>query len=189
MDLLRIRKFHAIVEEIRHEGGADAARPLRVAAVSAVVKNPYVGRFEPDLMPFMAALDPLAREMAGRLIAVLGGDARAMEAFGKGAIVGEAGELEHGAAWHNPGGGALRALIPGAEAMVPATKRMGPMGARLDVPLGHVQVANVRSHYNAIGVVVADAPKADEIVFIQAAATGGRVHARLGGVAAPARKG
>jgi len=179
-----LRKTLTVVEEIRHEGGPPAARPLRRAAMLAVIANPYAGRFEPEIRDFMEDLKPLGLDMARRLIAVLGGDPAAVEGYGKGAIVGAGGEIEHGALWHVPGGYAMREALGGAMAIVPSAKKVGAAGARLDVPVTHVNASYVRSHFDAMEVGVADAPRADEIVLALVMTTGPRVHARVGGLAA-----
>ncbi len=183
MPLVEVRKQASWVEEIRHEGGPAAAVPLLRGAAAAVIRNPYAGRYEPDILPMMEALKPLGLAMAERLIAALGGDPARIEGYGKGAIVGEAGEIEHGALWHAPGGYAMREALGGAKAIVPSTKKVGRPGARLDVPITHINASYVRSHFDAIEVGLADAPRADEIVVILAMTTGGRVHARVGGLA------
>jgi hypothetical protein len=132
----------------------------------------------------MEALKPLGLEMSRRLVAALGGDARRIDAYGKGSIIGAAGELEHGALWHVPGGYAMREVLGGAKAIVPSATKVGPLGARIDVPLHHREAAYVRSHFDAIEVGVPDAPKPDEIVFILGMAVGPRIHARVGGLKA-----
>jgi hypothetical protein len=119
--------------------------------------------------------------MGGRLIDALGGQAAAIEGYGKGAIVGSAGEIEHGAMWHIPGGTGMRGAIGRGEAIVPSTKKVGPLGARLDVPLTHLSWSYVGSHYDAIEVGMPDGPRPDELVLVLAMSTGGRVHARLAG--------
>jgi hypothetical protein len=178
-----VRKTVTTIEEIRHEGGPRAKVPHLRGAIAAVVRNPYAGRYVEDLLPMMDDLKPLGLELAQRLIAVLGGAER-IEAYGKGAIVGAAGELEHGALWHVPGGYAMRELLERSLAIVPSAKKVGGLGARIDIPIHHRVAAYVRSHFDAMEVGVPDAPRADEIVFILAMTTGPRVHARLGGLAA-----
>ena len=108
---------------------------------------------------------------------------------GKGAIVGEAGELEHGALWHVPGGYAMRELLGNAKAIVPSTKKVGGPGARLDVPVTHINASYVRGHFNAMEVGIADAPRADEIVLALVMTTGARIHERMGGLKASEIKG
>lgn len=179
---LAIRKIATTVEDIRHDGGPELDVPLLRGGVCCVMTNPYAGKFVEDIMPMMEALKPVGLDMAGRLIAALGGDPAAIEVYGKGAIVGEAGELEHGALWHVPGGYGMRELLGESKAIVPSTKKLGGLGARIDIPLHHVNAAYVRSHFNTIELGVPDGPKADEIVFCLAMATGGRPHARVGGL-------
>lgn len=182
--LVQLRKIAMQFEEIYHEGGPPPARPLVRAAILAVVRNPYAGRYVEDLLPFMEALRPLGVDLAERLIDALGGAPEVIEGYGKGTIVGPAGELEHGALWHEPGGHAMREALGGAKAIVPSTKKVGSAGSRLDVPIGHINAAYVRSHADSIEVGVADAPRSDEIVVVLAMATGERIHARAGGLRA-----
>jgi hypothetical protein len=178
-----VRKIVTIVEEIRHEGGPPAARPQRKGAICMVIHNPYAGRYHEDIMPMMEALKAPGLEMARRLIVALG-TADEIEAYGKGAIVGTAGELEHGALWHVPGGYAMRELLGNAKAIVPSSKKVGVAGTRIDIPIHHREAAYVRSHFDAMEVGVPDAPRPDEIVYILAMTTGPRVHARVGGLKA-----
>ncbi len=184
-----IRKYQTTIEEIYHEGGPPAAVPLRRAAVLVVLRNPYAGRYEPDILPMMEALNPLGLEMANRLVAALGGDPKAIQGYGKGAIVGAAGELEHGALWHVPGGYAMRAALGGAKAIVPSAKKLGGPGTRLDVPITHIDASYVRSHFDAMEVGIPDGPKADELVYALVMTTGSRIHARVGGLKADEIKG
>jgi len=188
MDIV-IRKFQSTLEEIFHEGGPRAERPLRRAAVLAVIQNPYAGRYVADILPLMEALNGLGVEMAGRLVALLGGDPKAVEGYGKGAIVGAAGELEHGALWHVPGGYAMRRALGEAKAIVPSAKKVGAPGARLDVPITHINASYVRSHFDAMEVGLADAPRAEELLLALVMTTGPRIHARVGGLKASEIKG
>lgn len=187
--MIDLRRVLTAVEEVRHEYGPPPERPALRGAICAVVKNPYAGRYEPDILPMMDALKPVGLDLARRLLAALGCEPKAVEAYGKGAIVGSAGEMEHGALWHVPGGWGMREVLGDTKAIVPATKKLGGPGTRLDVPIAHVNAAYVRSHFDAIEVGVPGAPQADEIVFVLAMATGGRVHARVGGLAAHEIKG
>jgi hypothetical protein len=184
MGLIDIRKIVTIREEIFHEGGPPASVPLIRGAVAAILKNPYAGRYEPDILPLMQALEPVGLDMAKRLVAAMGVEPGRIEGYGKGAIVGAAGELEHGALWHVPGGYAMRALLGDAKAIVPSTKKLGGPGTRLDVPVTHINASYVRSHFDAMEVGLADAPKADELVYILVMTTGARIHARVGGLKA-----
>jgi hypothetical protein len=184
-----VRKFLIRIEEIFHEGGPVSANPPRRGTIMAVVKNPYAGRYVEDITGMMEDMKPLGLEMSTRLLAAMGGDASVIEGYGKGAIVGEGGELEHGALWHVPGGYAMRALLGEAKAIVPSTKKVGGVGASIDIPITHVNASYVRSHFDAIEVNIPDAPRADEIVVILSMTTGSRVHARLGGLAVSEIKG
>lgn len=189
MSLIEVRKFATVVEEVFHEGGPPAARPLRQGACLAVIRNPYAGRYIQDILPLMDDLKPLGLDMARRLVAALGVTPKDVEAYGKGAIVGTAGELEHGALWHAPGGYGMREVLGGTKAIVPSTKKVGAAGTRLDVPLAHANAAYVRSHFGTLEVGLPDAPKADEIVYVLTMSTGPRVHARAGGLGASEIKG
>jgi len=184
-----VRKLVLVVEEILREGGPKPARPLRRASCLAIIANPFAGRYTDAIVPFMEDLKPLGLDMARRLVAALGGDPTAIEGYGKGSIVGTAGELEHGALWHAPGGYAMREVLGGTKAIVPSTKKVGGPGTRLDVPITHINATYVRSHFNAMEVGVNDAPRADEMVLILVMTTGGRVHDRVGGLRASEIKG
>ena len=189
MPAVVVRKFLVQVEEIFHEGGPPAARPPKRGAIVAVIANPFAGRYVEEITGFMEDLKPLGLEMARRLIDALGDGVAAVEGYGKGAIVGAAGELEHGALWHNPGGYAMRELLGDAKAIVPSTKKVGGPGTRIDIPITHVNASYVRSHFDAIEIGVGDAPRSDEMAVILAMTTGARVHARVGGLAAADIKG
>ena len=205
--MIEIRRIFTHVEQILHEFGPVAPAPLLRGAIGVVLTNPFAGRYEPDILPMMTALEPVGLDMARKLLAAMGVPAERIEGYGKGAIVGAAGELEHGALWHVPGGYAMRELLgwkgdpkayakgqgeektgqPGnALSIVPSTKKVGAPGTALDVPLTHVNAVYVRSHFDAIEVRVPGAPLADEIVFILAMSTGPRIHARVAGLAASA---
>jgi len=179
-----VRKIQTTVEEVFHEGGPPPATPLLVGAIAAVIANPFAGRYVETLQPTMEELKPFGLDLSQRLIAALGGDARRISGFGKAAIVGGAGELEHGALWHVPGGYAMRELLGDAKAIVPSAKKVGGPGARVDVPITHINASYVRGHFNAIEVGVPGAPQADELVLILAMTTGGRIHDRMGGLRA-----
>ena len=184
MPEVEIRKFASVVEEVFHEGGPRATTPLRRAAVIAVIRNPFAGAYVEDIQPFMEDLKPLGLTMANRLVDLLGGDPSVVEGYGKGAILGAAGELEHGALWHAPGGYAMRAVLGDAMAIVPSTKKVGGPGTRLDVPITHINASYVRSHFDAIELGLNDAPRADEMALMLVMTTGPRVHNRAGGLAA-----
>jgi len=205
-DLIEVRKQLTQVETIYHEFGPAPQQPLIRAAVAAVLKNPYAGRYVEDILPMMEALNKVGLDMARALLAAMMVEVDDIQSYGKGAIVGGAGELEHGALWHVPGGYAMRELLgwkgsrssytqgqgspqanKGLEmgralSIVPSTKKVGAPGTRLDVPLTHVTASYVRGHFDAMEVCVPGAPAADELVFILVMATGGRVHQRVGGL-------
>ena len=207
--MIEVRRVLTQVEEIRHEFGPAPDVPLLRGAIAVVMRNPFAGRYEADLLPMMEALEPVGVDMAHRLRSAMGIAVERIEGYGKGSIVGSGGELEHGALWHVPGGYAMRELLgwkgdraayakgqgeaksgqPGnALAIVPSTKKVGAPGTALDVPLTHINAAYVRSHFDAMEVRVPGAPAADELVFILAMSTGSRIHARVGGLAASAIK-
>jgi hypothetical protein len=189
MSSAEVRKVVHIVEEIFHEGGPRANVPLRRAAALAVIRNPFAGKYVEQIEEFMNDLKPLGLEMAKSLVAELGGDAKVVEGYGKGAIVGADGEIEHGALWHVPGGYAMREILNGAKAIVPSSKKVGGPGARLDVPITHINASYVRSHFDAMEVGIPDAPRVDEMVLALVMTTGARIHARAGGLKASEIKG
>ena len=180
---IAVRKRAITVEEIFHEGGPPASKPLRRGAAVAVIHNPFAGRFVEEIAGFMDDLKPLGLEMAKDLVAALGGPTM-IEGYGKGAIVGAGGEIEHAALWHAPGGYAMREVLGGAKAIVSSTKKVGGPGTRLDVPITHINASYVRSHFDAMEIGVADAPKSDEIVLALVMTSGPRIHARVGGLKA-----
>jgi Amino acid synthesis len=202
--MVEVRRIVTQVEDIHHEFGPAASVPLRRGAVSAVLTNPFAGRYVEHIVPMMDALQPVGIEMANRLLHAMDVPAEGIASYGKGAVIGAGGELEHGALWHVPGGYAMRELLGwkgdrnapaqgsgaatrqrgNALAIVPSTKKVGAPGTALDVPLTHINASYVRSHFDAIEVRVAGSPASDEIVFILAMSTGARVHARVGGLSA-----
>lgn len=184
-----MRKKLTCVEEIFHEGGPAPETPLLRAAALAVIRNPFAGSYVASIEGFMDDLKPLGLEMALSLVKALGGNAKVVEGYGKGAIVGSAGELEHGALWHVPGGYAMREVLGGAKAIVASTKKVGGPGTRLDVPVTHINASYVRSHFDAMEVGINDSPRADEILLALVMTTGRRVHARVGGLKASEIKG
>jgi hypothetical protein len=183
MTQLQIRKTVLNTETVHHEGGPVAASPLTIGVAAAVVRNPYSGRYQDDILPLMEDLKPLGEELCKRLLAFLGNDPSKIEVFGKASIVGVNGELEHAALWHAPGGHSLREIL-GARGFVPSSKMMAAAGARLMVPLLNVNSVWVRSHFNVAELTIHDAPRPDELVFAVAMGTGGRIHARVGGMTA-----
>ena len=183
MPALEVRKRVLVVEEIFHEGGPVAETPLKRGAAFAVIKNPFAGRYEPEIQGFMDDLRPLGIEMANELVAMLGG-AGNIKGYGKASLVGEAGELEHGALWHAPGGYAMREAIGGSKAIVPSSKKVGGPGTRIDVPVTHINASYVRSHFDSMELGLNDAPRADEMLVALVMTTGPRVPARSGGLEA-----
>lgn len=184
-----IRKRATVIEEIFHEGGKPAMTPLRRGAILCVIRNPFAGRYVEDIAGFMDDLTPLGVSMAGSLLKALGGDPAAIQGYGKGAIIGSAGELEHGALWHVPGGYAMREILGEAKAIVPSAKKVGGPGTRLDVPVTHINASYVRSHFDAMEVGIPDAPRGDELLLALVMTTGSRIHARVGGLKASEIKG
>lgn len=203
--MIEIRRVFTHVEDIHHDFGPVASVPLRRGAIGVVLTNPYAGRYEPNILPMMEALNPLGVDLAERLRAAMNVPADRIESYGKGSIVGSRGELEHGALWHVPGGYAMRELLgwkgdrvaymrgeaeaksgqPGnGLSIVPSTKKVGGPGVGLDVPLTHINASYVRSHFDAIEVRVPGAPAGDELVFILVMSTGSRIHSRVGGLKA-----
>ena len=188
MSELKVRKRALVVEEIFHEGGPTVDTPLLRGAALAVITNPFAGRYEPDIQWFMEDLRPLGLDMAQKLAAALGG-ADKVEGYGKASLVGTEGELEHGALWHAPGGYAMREVLDGTKAIVPSTKKLGGVGARIDVPVTHINASYVRSHFDSMEVGLNDAPRHDEMLVALVMTTGPRVHSRSGGLEAADIKG
>lgn len=180
MSLIKIRKRSLIIETQFHEGGPVSDKPLKLAAACAVIENPYAGRYEPDLMPFMAELRSLGTLLAQELVDTLGKDN--VEVYSKAAIVGVNGEMEHGAVWHEAGGWAMRAVLGEPKAIVPASKAVASAGYRVMVPLHYIHACYVRSHYNSMEIGIQDSPRPNEILYALVMGTGGRVHSRLGGL-------
>ena len=180
MSLIESRKRSLTIETTYHEGGPVTDTPLKLAAACAVIKNPYAGRYEPDLKPFMAELRSLGTVLAQELVDTLGKDN--IEVYSKAAIVGVNGEMEHGAVWHEAGGWAMRTVLGEPKAMVPASKAVAHTGYRLMVPVHYIHASYVRSHFNSMEVGIQDAPRPNEILFALVMGTGPRVHSRLGGL-------
>jgi hypothetical protein len=178
---VQCRKTVLVIEQIRHDGGPVLAQPLRKGAAAAIVNNPFAGRYVEDLVEWMESLRPLGIELAETLLAALALRPDEVQAFGKGAIVGVNGEIEHAAVWHAPGGHGMRQLLD-ARGFVSSGQIIGNIGAHLHIPLVSVHSPWVRSHFDGIDITIADAPKPDELVFAVAMSSGGRPHARLGGL-------
>lgn len=178
-----LRKTLLFVEQIEHEGGPPPALPRQRAALVALVKNPFAGIWQADLQMAMEDLKPLGLMMTDQLIAALGG-LEGIDGYGKAALAGEGGELEHTALWHVPGGYAMRERLGEAKAIVPSAMKVGGPGTPIDIPLGHINAAYVRSHFDAMEVRLPDGPRSDELMFCLAMAKGPRIHHRMGGLAA-----
>jgi hypothetical protein len=189
MPEVAIRKSVITIDEIFHEGGPVASVPLRRGAICTVIENPFAGRYVEEIVGFIDDLKPLGLKMAQDLIDALGGDPAVVEGYGKGAIVGEAGELEHAALWHAPGGYSMRELIPNSKAIVSSSKKVGGPGTRLDIPVTHSNASYVRSHLDAMEVGINDAPRKNEMMVALVMTTGPRIHNRAGGLKASEIKG
>ena len=178
-----IRKLLTVVEETHREAEHDIRPPTRKAAAIAVIANPCAGRFVEDLGELIAIGEMLGGLLGERAVRALGIAPHEAQSYGKAAIVGEDGELEHAAAILHPKLGApLRAAVEKGAALVPSAKKRGGMGAAIDVPLGHKDAAFVRSHFDAMEVRVADAPRRDEIVVAVVVTDSGRPLPRIGGL-------
>jgi hypothetical protein len=178
---IELRKTVVMLEDVWHDGGSPLRTPLRKGVIAAVIRNPHAGRYIEDLTDWMTTLATLGEDLAGKLLARLSLPKEDIQSFGKGAIVGVDGEMEHAAVWHAPGGAGLKGLL-GVKGFVTAGQIMGPVGARLHIPLVSVHSPWVRSHFDAVDISIADAPRPGELVFALAMSSGPRVHARIGGV-------
>ncbi|MET1027253.1 MAG: amino acid synthesis family protein [Dongiaceae bacterium] len=179
----KIRKLVIQVEETRSEAGRDINPPVRKAAAIAVIENPFAGRYVEDLAALMDIGEELGDLLGRRAVAALGIQPAEAESYGKAAIVGDAGELEHAAAILHPKlGKPLRVAVEKGAALVPSAKKRGGLGAPIDVPLGHKDAAFVRSHFDAMEVRVADAPRSNEILVAVVVTDSGRPLPRIGGL-------
>ncbi len=179
----KIRKLIVQVDETRWEMGRPVHPPTRKAVAIAVVENPFAGRYQEDLSELMDIGEELGGLLGEKCVQALGIQPHQAESYGKAAIVGEAGELEHAAAILHPKLGApLRRAVEKGAALVPSAKKLGTVGSTIDVPLGHKDAAYVRSHFDAIEARVPDAPRANEIVVAVAVTDSGRPLARVGGL-------
>jgi hypothetical protein len=179
----KIRKLIVQVDETRIEMGKVIDPPTRRAVAIAVIENPFAGRYQEDLSELMDIGEELGGLLGAKCVQALGIQPGQAESYGKAAIVGEAGELEHAAAILHPKLGApLRKAVEKGAALVPSAKKVGSLGTAIDVPLGHKDAAYVRSHFDAIEARVADAPRPKEIVVAVAVTDSGRPLARVGGL-------
>jgi hypothetical protein len=179
----KIRKIITIVEETHMEMGRTVSPPTRRAAVVAVSENPFAGRYVEDLSELVAIGEELGGLLAQKAVDALGIAGPAAQSYGKAALVGENGELEHAAALLHPKMGTpVRKVLGKGAALIPSSKRRGGLGAELDIPLGHKDAAYVRSHFDGMQVSVPDAPRANEIVVAVAVTDSGRPLPRVGGL-------
>ena len=186
----RIRKLIVEVDETRIEGGKAIDPPTRKALAMAVIENPYAGRYAENLDELIAIGEELGGLLGEKCVQALGIAPGAAQSYGKAAIVGEAGELEHAAAILHPKLGApLRKAVEKGAALVPSAKKRGGLGTAIDVPLGHKDAAFVRSHFDAMEARVSDAPRANEIVVAVVVTDSGRPLPRIGGLQASEIKG
>lgn len=180
---MQIRKTYLVVETVHEEAGRALERPVRRSAAMAVLTNPFAGRYAEDLTELVEASVPLGEQLSRMAVAALGCGPGQVESYGKAAIVGEAGELEHAAALLHPKlGTPLREAVGGGKAIIPSAKKSGGPGTAIDVPLHYKDAAFVRSHFDAMEVRVPDAPRAGEIVLVVAVTDGGRPLPRVGGL-------
>jgi hypothetical protein len=181
--IAKIRKLIVQVDETRIEMGQPVNPPTRRAVAMAVIENPCAGRYVENLEELIAIGDELGKLLGEKCVQALGIAPGRAESYGKAAIVGEAGELEHAAAILHPKLGApLRVAVEKGAALVPSAKKMGGLGTAIDVPLGHKDAAFVRSHFDAMEARVPDAPRANEIVVAVAITDSGRPLPRVGGL-------
>ena len=186
----KIRKIIVQTDEVRVEMGRDVQPPVRKALAMAVIENPCAGRYVENLDELIAIGEELGGLLGARCVQALGIEPGQAQSYGKAAIVGEAGELEHAAAIMHPKLGApLRVAVEKGAALVPSSKKMGGLGTAIDVPLGHKDAAYVRSHFDAMEARVADAPRANEIVVAVVVTDSGRPLPRVGGLTASEIKG
>ena len=179
----QIRKIVVQVDEVRREMGRDITPPTRRALAMAVIENPFAGRYVEQLDALIAIGEELGGLLGDKCVQALGITPAQAQSYGKAAIVGEAGELEHAAAILHPKLGApLRRAVEKGAALVPSAKKQGGVGTAVDVPLGHKDAAFVRSHFDAMEARVADAPRANEIVVAVVVTDSGRPLPRIGGL-------
>jgi Amino acid synthesis len=180
---MEIRKFVTIVEETAIEGGKKVDPPTRKAAAVAVIRNPFAGMYVENLDPLIDVGEELGGILAKKAVAALGIAPDRAESYGKAAIVGASGELEHAAAILHPKlGTPMRKAVGTGKAIIPSAKKMGVPGTEIDVPLHYKDAAFVRTHFDAMAVRVPDAPRADEIVVVVVVTDSGRPHPRIGGL-------
>jgi hypothetical protein len=179
----RIRKIGVWIEETHAEGGRAINPPTRKAVAAAVIENPYAGQYVEDLSVLIDIGAELGGLLGEKAVAALGIAPHEVQSYGKAAMVGENGELEHAAALLHPKMGApLRLAVDKGAALVPSSKKRGGMGQDLDIPLGHKDAAYVRSHFDGVEIRFNDAPRPNEILVAIAVTDSGRPLARVGGL-------
>ena len=182
-DKPQVRKIYTVVEETHADGRLRLDNPTRKAAAAAVFTNPFAGKYQEDLSLLIQWSEELGGVLTKKAVAALGIAPDKIHSYGKGAIVGTAGELEHCAAIMHPAlGKPMRANVGGGKALIPSAKKLGYPGVAIDVPLGYKDAAFVRSHFDAMEVRLPDAPRADELVLIVVVTDSGRPAARVGGL-------
>jgi len=182
-DKPQVRKIYTVVEETHADGRLRLDNPTRKAAAAAVFINPFAGKYQEDLNLLIQWSEELGGVLTKKAVAALGIAPDKIHSYGKGAIVGTAGELEHCAAIMHPAlGKPMRANVGGGKALIPSAKKLGYPGVAIDVPLGYKDAAFVRSHFDAMEVRLPDAPRADELVLIVVVTDSGRPAARVGGL-------
>lgn len=180
---ITIRKIITVVEDVCRDGQKAVANPYKKCVAAAVIQNPFAGSYVQDLSLLTDVGEYLGGVLAQKAVEAMGIRPEQAESYGKGAIIGLSGELEHGAAILHPKlGKPMRDAVGGGKAIIPSAKKLGGPGTTLDVPLHYKDAAFVRTHYDAMEVRLHDAPAADEIVVAVAITSGGRPHPRIGGL-------
>lgn len=181
--MIELRKITVVVDDVFTEADRTDGSPLRRAGIMATVRNPLVGRYRADLAPLMELGGEIGKRMVARLLECFGGNPQSIESYGKGALVGTAGETEHGFALiTRPFAKEVRRALIDATAWMASTVKRGSIGSRLDVPLAYTRALYVRSHYDTVELAAPDAPLPDEVVMFLVGANRGRLHARIGGL-------
>jgi hypothetical protein len=179
----QVRKIFTVVEETFADGTVRLDNPTRKSAAAAVFTNPFAGKYSEDLSLLYQWSEELGERLTKKAVAALGIDPGKVQSYGKGAIAGTKGELEHCAAIMHPAlGKPMRANVGGGKALIPSAKKLGYPGVAIDVPLGYKDAAFVRSHFDAMEVRIPDAPRNDELVLIVVVTDSGRPFARVGGL-------
>lgn len=180
-DFYRVREWFGFVQEVYHEGGPTTVEPLVKAVAGVVFKNPFAGKWVDDLSPLTEPSASIGAALGRRAVALLGG--REVQSYGKGGIAGTSGEQDHVVACVTTVfGNAFRDAVGSGEAWISSATKTAAAGSSLDIPLAFKDEIYVRSHYDAVTVALADAPRPDELLICVAVASGPRVHQRVGGL-------